>query len=218
MKTIEIKGNLRKETGKGDSRRLRKAKKVPCVMYGGEENIHFTTDELAFKDLIYSPHIYLVKLNLDGKIYDASLKDIQYHPVSDSIIHCDFIQIFEDKPVIINIPIHIFGESEGLKAGGKMRVKRRKLKVKGLIKDLPDQLDVDITKLNIGQTIKVGDLSYDNLELLDPHQSMVISIVSSRVAAKGMTIEESEGEEGAEDEEGAETEGGEGAESPEASE
>jgi large subunit ribosomal protein L25 len=207
MKTIEIKANLRKETGKSASRQIRREKNVPGVIYSKDENINFITEELAFKDLIYSPNVYLVKLDIDGKKYNAVLQDIQYHPVTDRILHVDFIQIFEDKPLTINIPINVIGDSVGLKAGGKLRVRRRKIRVKGLMKDLPDTLDVDITRLEIGQTIKVGELSYDNLELIDPHQSMVLAIASSRVTAKGMEEGELGVEPEAEEAEGEEAEG-----------
>jgi len=189
MKVVEIKGKLRAEVGKKASNKLRAQGDVPCVLYGGDENIHFYTEEKSFYNIVYSPSVFLIKLDIEGKTYQAVMQEIQFHPVSDKIQHVDFVQIFEDKEVVINIPVNVVGNSIGVKNGGKLRVRRRNLKVKGFAKDLPDLLDVDITKLNIGGTIKVEDLSYKNLELLDPQKALVISVVSSRVVAKGMVEE-----------------------------
>ena len=134
MKTIEIKGSFRTELGKKSSKQIRKAGNVPCVIYGKEQNIHFHAHELAFKNLIYTPEAHLVNLNIDDKVYKAVLKDIQYHPVSDKILHADFIEVFDDKPVIINIPIKVQVIQSGVIAGGKLSIKKRNLKVKGLPK------------------------------------------------------------------------------------
>jgi large subunit ribosomal protein L25 len=184
MKTIEIKGSFRTELGKKSSKQIRKAGDVPCVIYGKEKNIHFHAPELSFKNLIYTPEAHLVKLNLDNQEINVVLKDIQYHPVSDKILHADFIEIFDNKPVIMAVPIKITGDSVGVIAGGKLSIKRRNLKIKGLPKDLPEHLTVDITNLKIHDGVKVGDLSFDKIELLDPKKSMVLTIATSRVAAK----------------------------------
>lgn len=182
MKTIEINGSFRKELGKKSSKELRKALNVPCVMYGGKENIHFFSHENNFTKLIYTPNAHLVLLNIEGKTYKVVLKDIQFHPVSDKIIHIDFTEVFDDKPIIIRIPIQVHGDSAGVKAGGKLRIKMRGLLVKGLAKDIPEILPVDITELNIHDSVKVGDLSFDNIELVDQKKSMVLTIATSRVA------------------------------------
>ena len=203
MKTIQIKAHLREETGKKNTKKLRKEDNVPCVMYGGDEIVHFYAHENNFKDIIYTPDVYIVKFDLDGRKIDGILQEVQFHPVTDRINHIDFVQVFEDKPVIMNIPIKATGESIGLKAGGKPSMKRRSLKVKGLIKNLPDKMEIDITDLAIGQSIKVHQLSYENLELLDPQRAMVIAVISSRMAIKDL-IEAGEEEEGAEGEEAAE--------------
>jgi len=205
MKTIEIKGSLRKDLGKKDSRNLRKTGNVPCVIYGKEENIHFYAPELSFKNLVYTHEAHLVKLQIDGQEFNVVLKDMQFHPVSDRIIHADFVQVFTDKPVIISIPVTIKGDSAGVKAGGKLFVKRRNLKVKGLSKDLPEFLEVDITDLKIHQSIKVADLSYPGLELLDPKIVTVVTVASSRVAAKAEGEEATAGEAAPGAEEGAES-------------
>ena len=184
MKTIEIKGSFRTELGKKSSKELRKSGNVPCVIYGKEKNIHFFAHENSFKNLVYSPAAHLVKLNIDDKEYKAVLKDMQFHPVKDNILHADFIEIHDNKPVVINIPIKVSGDSVGVIAGGKLSIKRRTLKVKGLADDLPEALPINITDLKIHEGIKVGELSYDKIELLDPKKSMVLTIATSRVAQK----------------------------------
>ncbi len=184
MKTIEIKGSLRKELGKKDSRHIRNEGIVPCVIYGKEKNIHFQAHENSFKNLVYTHEAHLVKLDIDGQEYKAVLQDMQFHPVTDKILHADFVQIFDDKPVIINIPVSVFGDAAGVKAGGKLIVKRRNLKVKGFAQDLPEDLPVDVTELKIAHSIKVEDLSYDKVELLDPRITTVVTVATSRVALK----------------------------------
>jgi len=190
MKTIEIKGSLRTELGKKSSKDIRKAEGVPCVIYGKESNIHFQAPELSFKNLVYTHEAHLVDLNLDGKVYKTVLHDIQFHPVSDRIIHADFVQIFEDKPVIIAVPVSVHGDSVGVIAGGKLSIKKRTLKVKGLPKYLPEFITIDITDLKIHDSVKVGDLSIENIELLDMKKAVVVTIATSRVAQKA----EGEGE------------------------
>jgi large subunit ribosomal protein L25 len=184
MKTIEIKGTFRTELGKKSSKEIRKIGNVPCVIYGKEKNIHFHTHENSFKNLVYTPDAHLVKLVIEDKEYQAVLKDMQFHPVKDNILHADFIEIFDNKAVIINIPIRVSGDSVGVIAGGKLSIKRRTMKVKGLAKDLPEFLPIDITNLKIHEGLKVGELSFDKIELLDPKKSMVLTIATSRVAAK----------------------------------
>jgi large subunit ribosomal protein L25 len=184
MKTIEIKGTFRTDLGKKSSKQVRKAGNVPCVIYGKEQNIHFYTPEINFKNLVYTPEAHLVSLVIEDKEYRAVLKDMQFHPVKDNILHADFIEILGNKPVIISIPIKLSGDSVGVIAGGKLSLKKRNLKVKGLADDLPETLPIDITNLKIHDSIKVGDLSYDKIELLDPKKSLVLTIATSRVAAK----------------------------------
>lgn len=198
MQTFDLKASLRQETGKKESRKLRKDGLVPGVLYGGEKNLHFTLPEKELKNLIYTPNIYLVKLEVDGKKYDAVVKEVQFHPVSDKLIHLDLAMITPGKKVIMNLPVHLTGNSAGLLAGGKLRQRRRTLKVKGLIEHMPDHLDIDMTELEIGDSLKVGDLEYDNLEILDPLRAMVVGVVSSRLIAKGLreaVVEEEEEEE-----------------------
>ncbi len=185
METFKLSGELRTSIGKKSSKETRAQGDVPCVLYGGEKIIHFFSPELSFKKIIYTPNAYLVKLTIDGQEHDALLQAVQFHPVTDRIIHIDFKEISFDKDVITHLPIKIIGESTGIKQGGKLSQKRRKLKVKGLPSNLPDFVEIDITELEIGESIKVGELDVKNLSMLDPHRSMIIAVVSSRLA-KGM--------------------------------
>lgn len=207
MKTKQISVKKREKLGKSETRKLRNEEMVPCVMYGGDKNYHFYTDHVTFTKLVFSPDVHLVELDMGGEMHKAVIQEVQFHPVTDKIIHIDFVEVFDDKPVTATIPVELVGSSIGVKNGGKMRQRRRYLKVKGLIKNLPERLKVDITDLDIGQVIKIGDLEYPDLEILDPHRSMIVSVVSSRVAMKGMIIEEEVEEEAEEGEEGAVTEG-----------
>ncbi|MFO7851871.1 MAG: 50S ribosomal protein L25/general stress protein Ctc [Bacteroidota bacterium] len=192
MRTLEISAEERKQTGKKETRKIRKEGKVPCVLYGGDKVIHFHSHENNFNELIYTPNVYIVTININGEKYRGVLKDIQFHPVTDKITHIDFMEVFEGQPVTIIVPVNLVGESVGLKGGGKLRLKRRRLTVRGHIDKLPDKLDIDITNLDIGQTIKVHELSYEGIEILDPPRAMVVAVISSRLAMKGMEIPEPE--------------------------
>lgn len=189
MKTIEIVTSERKVVGKKETKNLRKNGNVPCVIYGGEKVIHFYAHKNDFRHLIYTPNVYIVDLKIDDKECRAIMQDIQFHPVTDKILHIDFYEIFAGKNMIISIPVKLHGLSIGVKEGGKLALETRKLKVKALPKNLPDFLDVDVTNLELGKTIKIRDLSYENLELLDLKNSVVCSVKLTRVA-KSMTDEE----------------------------
>jgi len=184
MKTIEIKGSLRTELGKKSSQKTRKEGNVPCVIYGKEQNIHFHAHENSFKKLVYTPDAHIVRLDLEGKEYRIVMQDIQFHPVTDKVTHIDFIEVVDDKPIIIALPIQITGDSVGVKAGGKLRIKRRHLKVRGLASDMPESLPIDITNLKVNHSIRVGDLKYDKIELIDPRIATVLSVATSRVVSK----------------------------------
>ncbi len=204
MKTITISAEKRTELGKKSTRDLRKADHVPCVIYGGAEVIHFHAHENDFRHIVYTATAFIVELKINGDVRKAVLQDLQFHPVTDKLNHIDFVEVFDDRPVTVELPINLTGIAIGLKDGGKTRQRRRVLKVRGLIKNLPDTLDIDITDVGIGDVIKIGDLSYDNLEILDPARSMIFAVVSSRIS-KGMELEEPETEE-VEGEEGVEGE------------
>jgi len=191
MKTIQISAEKRTELGKKSTRDLRKIDHVPCVMYGGAEVLHFHAHENDFRHLVYTPKAYIVEVNLDGKKHKAVMQELQFHPVTDKLNHIDFVEVFDDRPVTVEVPIELTGAAIGLKDGGKARQRRRVLKVRGLIQHLPDTLDIDISDVGIGDVIKIGDLSYDNLEILDPSRSMIYAVVSSRIS-KGMEMGEAE--------------------------
>jgi large subunit ribosomal protein L25 len=186
MKSIELKVARRTSLGKKDAKILRRNEQVPCVMYGGKEVLHFSALEKAFKDLVYTHHMYLVNLDIDGTMYRAIMKEIQFHPVSDRILHIDFVEVATDREVVVSLPVEITGNSVGIRAGGKLRQRKRYIKVKGLIADLPDVLTVDISDLDIGQSIMAADLKYDRIEILESPRDMVVGVISSRAASKGM--------------------------------
>lgn len=185
MKSIELKGVVREATGKKDCKKLRREEKVPCVLYGGEKNIHFSVLSRGLRDLVYTPNVYLVDLDIDGNAHKAMVKDLQFHPVSDEILHVDFLEVFEDKNVEISIPVSLNGLAAGVKAGGKLQTLNRKLLVRALPKDLPDTLEIDVTNLTLGKSIKVGDVNFENIELLNVKNTVIASVKLTR-AAKGM--------------------------------
>ena len=193
MKTIAISAEKRTELGKKSTRDLRKDNHVPCVMYGGAEVIHFHAHENDFRHIVYTPSAFIVEVDLDGKKHKAVMHELQFHPVTDKLYHIDFVEVFDDKPVTVEVPIKLVGAAIGLKDGGKPRQRRRVLKVRGLVQHLPDELDIDVTDIAIGDVIKIGDLSYENLEILDPSRSMIFAVVSSRIS-KGMEMGEAEAE------------------------
>ena len=197
MKSIEINGTLRNNLGKKHTKALRAEGEVPCIIYGGEEIIHFSAPANELRHILYTHNVFLVKLSINGKQIQAILQDTQFHPVTDKVLHLDFIEVSDSKPATVSLPIQITGTSVGIRAGGKLRQRRRYLKVKGLLKDLPDELTINIENLNIGDFIKVEDLSYENLELLDPSRAMILGVATSRLS-KGMEIGET-GEEEAEE-------------------
>ncbi len=207
MKTVEVKGSLRESVGKTNSKNLRKQDQIPCVLYGNGENVHFHTHENSFKEVVYTPNAYLVKLDIDGKAFDAVLRDIQFHPVSDKIIHADFYQVHEKEPVWMRMPVVLTGNAIGVLNGGRLVQKMRKVKVKGLASQLPDEITIDITDLAIGKSIKIANLTFDGIEFMEPANAVVVLIKTARAAVLAAEEEGEEGEEGAEGE--APAEGGE---------
>jgi large subunit ribosomal protein L25 len=184
MKTIELKGTLRTELGKKATKQLRKLDQFPCVIYGSVDPVHFVADLKEYGHLVYTPHVYLAKITIDGTTYDAVVQDIQFHPVSDEILHIDFLQVVPEKPVRVSLPVKLEGFAKGVQQGGKLSLELRKLQVKGLVKHIPDHLVVDVTPLSVGQTVKVRDLAFEGLELLDQKNQVVATVKTTR-AAKG---------------------------------
>lgn len=200
MQAITIKGSERESVGKVSTKVLRNAEKVPCVLYGGEKPIHFSADEISFKGLVYTSNAHTVVIELEGhQPYEAVLQDIQFHPVTDRIMHIDFFQLFEDKAINMNIPVRLEGNSPGVRNGGRLLFRKRKLTVKALPANLPDGIMVDISKLKIGGTISVGDVKTEEYTFLHPDNTSIVQVKASRNA-----VEDEEDEEGAEGAEGTE--------------
>ncbi len=190
MESISIKGSKRESVGKVATKALRNAGKVPCVLYGGDKALHFSADETAFKNLVYTPKVYTAKIEFDGNKYNAILQDIQFHPVSDKILHIDFYQLFDDKMVTLAIPVQLVGTAPGIIKGGSLRFAQRKLNVRALPKDLPDFIDANISKLDIGDKLYVTELSNKNYSILHPENTVVAQVRTSRNVAKVATAEE----------------------------
>jgi large subunit ribosomal protein L25 len=185
MKSTVVKASLRNDAGRKISNSLRRQGLVPAIVYGGEEQVLVQIDERQFKNIVYTPNVYLIDLDVEGTTYKTILQDIQFHPVTDKITHADFLLISEDKPVIISIPVNSVGTSKGVVAGGKLNINRRKLKVKALPSALPDSIELDITPLKIGDSIKVKEVKVNGLELLDPKSDVVLAVKATRTSARG---------------------------------
>jgi large subunit ribosomal protein L25 len=182
MKTFQLEGSQREQTGKKAAKAYRKESLVPCVLYGGEKVIHFVVGKESVRKLVYTPEIHIVELSVGGQATKAIVKDMQFHPVSDELLHIDFLEIFEDRPVTIEIPVELKGLAEGVKAGGKLSMEMRKLRVRGLYKNFPERLVIHIEHLGLGKTIQIGDLHFDNLELLNAKDNVVAAIKLTRAA------------------------------------
>lgn len=207
MKSITIQGVKRENVGKKATRALRNADQVPCVVYGGAEPLHFSTDEKQFKGLVYTPEAHTVNLELaDGTKVHTILQDIQFHPVTDRIIHADFYQLHDDKPVAMDVPVRLTGRARGVVAGGVLRFNMRKLKVRAIPANLPDEIVIDITKLRIGSKTYVESIRNEEYTILHPDNSVIVAVRTSRtaVADEDEDEEETDGEAPAEgSEEGA---------------
>ena len=193
MKSITIKGSKRESVGKKATKALRNADMVPCVVYGGDEPLSFSADEIAFKDLVYTPNVHTVVIKLGGEKIQAILQDIQFHPVTDRILHIDFYQIFDDKEVTMEIPVRTTGNSRGVRSGGVLRIVTRRLRIKALPENLPDFIEADITDMRIGNKMYVGAVANDNYTIMHTDNTVICQIRSSRTAIA--EIEEAEAEE-----------------------
>jgi large subunit ribosomal protein L25 len=196
MKTLVVKGQKRNSLGKKEAKLIRLQELVPSVLYGVGEPIHFSVPFSEMRQLVYTPGVFLVDLDIDGTIYPAMMQDVQWHAVEEQILHVDFLKIEENKKIKIDIPVKVTGLAKGIKAGGKLKINLRRLKVKALAKDLPDSIEINVTKLGIGQSIKVADLALKNIELLDKKSNVVVAVTITRAArsAAGAVIEDEEDE------------------------
>lgn len=195
MKQVSLSGSPRENVGKRSAKDARNAGLIPCVVYGGEEQVHFTLDSKAFDKLIFTPDTYLVNLKVGDKEFKAILQDVQYHPVKDIVLHADFLQVIDGKEVKLTLPVTLSGVAPGVVRGGKLRQKIRKIKVKGLVENLPDNLHLTIDGLDIGNSIKVKDVEMENVSFLDPQSAVIVGVKMAR----GATAAEEEGEEGGEE-------------------
>ena len=184
MKSITIKGSERENVGKKATKAVRDAGMVPCVIYGGNQPVHFVADERAFKDLVYTPNAHTVVIELNGASYNVIMQDIQFHPVSDKILHIDFFQLSDDKEIIMEVPVKITGTSPGVLLGGVLRLNQRRLKVKALPKNLPDFVEASISELQMGNKLYVTKLETNNFKLMHPDNTVVCQVRISRAAMK----------------------------------
>lgn len=184
MKIVSLSGSTRASVGSVNATALRNEGKVPCVIYGGKEQVHFSALEKDFKTIIFTPDACQVEVNIDGKKYLTILQETQFHRLTDRLIHADFLEIVEGKPLTMQIPVRTLGTSEGVRAGGKLTIKLRKLKVRGLANKLPDTIDINIEKLVIGKSVTVGEINIEGVELLNAKNVSVVSVNTTRAVAQ----------------------------------
>ena len=192
MKSIAISGSRRENVGKRDAKELRYQGKVPAVLYGGDNQIHFAVSAADLKGLVYTPDVHFVDIDVEGTKAQAILKDIQFHPLTETILHIDFLRISNDKPIVMEVPVKLTGTSPGVKMGGKLVQKLRKLRVRGLAQDLPQYVEVGMEVLEVGKSVRVGDLKFDNIQITNNQDDTIVSVIMSRAlkqaeqeAAKG---------------------------------
>jgi large subunit ribosomal protein L25 len=200
MKTVEIVGYKRANLGKSESKRLRQEGNVPCVLYGGGQQVHFYAPMILFRELVYTNEAHFVHLNIEGDEYKAILQEVQFHPVSEIILHADFLKIDENRKIKMNIPTRLVGRAPGVDKGGLLVRKRATLKVYGYPKDMPDHIDVDVSTLDFHHAVKVGDMKIPGLEFLDPKQSPIAAVEvprAAKMAAEAAAATSAEATEGA---------------------
>ncbi|UKB79495.1 50S ribosomal protein L25/general stress protein Ctc [Chryseobacterium sp. MEBOG07] len=203
MKSITIQGTKRESVGKKSTKALRDAELVPCVVYGGGAPLNFSAEERAFKGLVYTPEAHTVSIEVDGQTIPAVLQDIQFHPITDKILHADFYQLSDDKPVVMEVPVRLVGRSKGVVAGGVLRQSFRKLKVKAIPANLPDEVVVDVTPLRIGNKLYIGSIKTVGYSFVHPDNAVVVAVKMSRNAMKGGAVQEDDEDEEVATEEGA---------------
>ena len=182
MKTFELKGTVRTDLGKKATKAIRANGSIPCELYGLGENIHFSSTMADLRKLIYTPEIFVVALNIDGKEVKAVMREIQFHPVSDQVLHIDFYQVTEEKPVVMEVPVKLEGLAAGVRAGGKLALEMRKLRVKALYSNIPEILTINVESLELGKTIQVRALEFENLEILNAANAVVCAVKLTRAA------------------------------------
>lgn len=203
MKKVSLSGSPRENVGKKDAKAVRKTGLVPAVIYGGKEQTHLTVNEIAMKKVVYSPDAYQIALDINGSTTNVIIQDIQFHPVTDRIVHIDFLKLEDDKAVKIGLPVRTTGLSKGIRNGGRLAMNFRKLYAKGLPSAFPDEISIDITDLDIGDSVRVSGVNFDGLDFLHPENAVVVAVKRTRAAMSAGDEEGEEGEDGAEGEEGA---------------
>lgn len=187
MKSFTLNGKLRSELGKKATKAVRANGNIPCILYGsGKVLATFEVTNNDVRKLIYTPEIFVVELNIEGKAYKAVMQEIQFHPVKDTVLHIDFLEVTENKPVVVKVPVVSVGHAEGVKAGGKLIQNVRRLRVKALYTNIPETLEINVENLGLNKSIQVKDLAFDNLELLDNPQNVVLTVKPTRAAAAAM--------------------------------
>jgi large subunit ribosomal protein L25 len=186
MKTFQIKGTARLAVGKKSNKALRANNLVPCVIYGGEKVVHFQAHENEFRKLIYTPKVYQTQIDIDGAEYNAFMQAIQFHPVTDKLLHIDFLEIRDNVPVKLQIPVRLDGYAKGIQQGGRLKSNLRTLKAKGFSKDFPDEIVIDVTELNISESIRVGDVNVPGIEILNAKSVPVATVMVTRAARAAM--------------------------------
>ena len=198
MNSVSLSGSLRENVGKKDAKALRMNGQVPCVIYGNNiEQVKFSTDARSFKKILYTPETLIIDFEINGKVYHTILQDIQYHPVTDEVMHADFLDVNEDNPITVMLPIRTQGTCPGVMRGGRMNMNLSKLKVRGYVNDLPDNIIVDVTKLQMNQAIKVKDLNLEKMTVLVAENTIVVDVKAPRNAAAEEESEEAAPAEGA---------------------
>jgi large subunit ribosomal protein L25 len=180
MKSIAISGSLRENVGKRDAKELRYQGLVPAVLYGGKNQIHFSVSAADLRSLVYTPEVSFVALEIGGVKAQAIIQDVTFHALTDLPLHIDFLELDEKKPVVMQIPVKLTGTSPGVKIGGKLVQKLRKLRVKALPKDMPQYVEVSITKLEVGKSVGVGELQFDNFKIMNNADDTIVSVTMSR--------------------------------------
>ena len=205
MKTLAINVKERQNVGKTNTRALRNQGNVPCVLYGGEKQVTFYAHENDFRKLVYTPDTFLVELSIDGAVTKAIMQDIQFHPVTDKILHIDFLEVFDNKPITVSIPVNLNGSSIGVKNGGNLMFRRSKIITKGLVANLPNSIELNIEHLNIGMFTYIKDISIEGCELVAPGNSVVVGVKTARAVVEEEVEEVEEVAEGDAPAEGAES-------------
>ena len=200
MKEINVKGQKRSDLGKKASKEMRKEAMIPCNLYGEAKDANGQPEAVAFmvpmaelRKVVYTPHIYVINLDIDGKKHTAIMKELQFHPVTDALLHVDFFEINEKKDISIGIPVNLVGHAQGVRDGGRMSLSIRKLVVKAPYKQIPEKLDIDVTAMTIGKSIKAGELNFDGLEIITPKDVVICSIKMTRAAAAAAAAASAEG-------------------------